>query len=411
MKQIGIIGGGAGGLMAAISAAQELRRMNAHTAVEVVIYEADPERVGRSILATGNGRCNWSNARISSAEYRNSEFVECAFNQVTPQAVREQFSCLGLSWREEAQGRLYPYANKASSVLSVLRAALARYGVRVEYGKQAVAIEQQNGRYHLRFADKAIKHADALVLACGGRAVSAIEFSSSLKLQSTAPVLGPLEVNDAGKKLTRQLNNIRVRCVASLKRDGEIVASEQGELLFRDYGVSGVCVFNLSRLAKPGDFIVINFVPDFAAGNKHWLLQKSRNLVAAFASENMTYDDVLRGILLPQVAKVVLGELGFKPEDVCTDDGIGKVSCMLEKFKLQVTGIGDARQCQVWRGGLDVACFNAETCESRDLPGFYAAGEALDVDAPCGGYNLHWAWASGMLAGDNAAKCVVGEGK
>lgn len=427
MKQIAIIGGGAAGLMAAIAAAQELRRASADVAgadvtgehagaqqsagecagaqaAEVVVYEADPERVGRSILATGNGRCNFSNTHIDPSLYRNAEFVQAAYRNVPASQVLKQFSRLGLVWREEAQGRLYPQANKASSVLDVLRAAAQSLGVRFEFGKQATGVEKADGRFHIRFKDSSLAHADAAVLAVGGRAVDKIELPQPLVCAAASPVLGPLEVDDAGKKLTRQLNNIRVRCEVSLKRGGEIVALEAGELLFRDYGVSGVCVFNLSRLAQPGDFVVINFVAGLTGGDKEWLVARFERLRAACPSARFSYADLLRGLLLPQVAQVLLSQFGFKPEDECTQKGVGMMACMLEKFKLQVAGIGDARQCQVWRGGIDVSQFAPETLQSSALPGFFAAGEALDVDAPCGGYNLHWAWASGMAVGVSAAQ-------
>lgn len=313
MKKIAIIGGGAAGLAAAIAAGNELARLGAADECEIVLFEADPERVGRSILATGNGRCNFSNAHIDPACYRNADFVEAALRslarlfkvsewgsvqlvgaygasaqgRVQPAGafeapgrestqsasafeapVQRFFSDLGLMWREEGEGRMYPAANKASSVLDVLRAALDVSGARVEFGKSLRAIEapaRGNGRFHLRFSDGTIAHAEKVVLAVGGRGVSAVDTSSVIPCEPMRPVLGPLATDS---RITRQLNNIRVKCAVSLERSGSLVAREEGELLFRDYGVSGVCVFNLSRFACEGDVLSIDFLPHMSAADR-----------------------------------------------------------------------------------------------------------------------------------------------
>ena len=202
MKKIAIIGGGAAGLAAAIAAGNELARLGAADECEIVLFEADPERVGRSILATGNGRCNFSNAHIDPACYRNADFVEAVLRSLARLSevfewgsvqhvgaygtsaqgssqpasafeapVQRFFSDLGLMWREEGEGRMYPAANKASSVLDVLRAALDVSGARVEFGKALRAIEapaKGKTRFHLRFSDGSIAHAEKVVLAVGG---------------------------------------------------------------------------------------------------------------------------------------------------------------------------------------------------------------------------------------------------
>lgn len=440
MKTIAIIGGGAAGLAAAITAGEKLRREGLAESVEVVLYEADPERVGRSILATGNGRCNFSNARIDSCLYRNAGFVEGSLRELarlwdalgpdfaeTPACervesesaieptgleapVHEFFSHHGLMWRQEVQGRLYPLANKASSVLDVLRAAAHAAGVQMRFGRELCRIEAGKGgkRIHLRFRDGSIEHADAAVIAVGGRAIDKVELPAGIARCSSAPVLGPLR---ADARIARQLNNIRVKCAVALLRGGDVVAREEGELLFRDYGVSGVCVFNLSRFAQEGDFLSIDFLPQLpAAARESWLFSRRKHLSARLGQNApLSAENVLCGVVLPQVARVVCRYAGVDADRPLAKRDVAALACALGAFKLGVQGIGDAKQCQVTRGGVDVSSVCASTMEAVTIPGLFFAGEALDVDAPCGGYNLHWAWASGMLAGASAAASVFAE--
>lgn len=447
MKKIAIIGGGAAGLAAAIAAGNELARLGAADECEIVLFEADPERVGRSILATGNGRCNFSNAHIDPACYRNADFVEAAlrslarlsevfeWGSVQPVGaygasaqgsaqsasafeapVQRFFSNLGLMWREEGEGRMYPAANKASSVLDVLRAALDVSGARVEFGKALRAIEapaRGKGRFHLRFSDGSIAHAEKVVLAVGGRGVSAVDTFSVIPRELTRPVLGPLATDS---RITRQLNNIRVKCAVSLERSGSLVAREEGELLFRDYGVSGVCVFNLSRFACEGDVLSIDFLPHMPAADRDaWLFARRKHLSARLGENGqIAAEDVLRGAMLLQVAQVLCKCAGIDPARPLSKKDVLALSRVIGGLRLTVRGIGDAKQCQVSRGGLSIAAFDPQTMGAVRASGLFAAGEALDVDAPCGGYNLHWAWSSGLLAGVSAARSAVsadGEGE
>ena len=430
METLAIIGGGASGLAAAVAAAAHLR---VHALrgpdrfalpMNIVVYERD-DRVGRSILATGNGRCNFSNASIDPGLYYNGEFVAEVFAALEERAahsgalqpgdlphadaVHALFVVLGLVWREEGGGRQYPRANKASTVLDVLRAAAAAYGVRTVCDVRIDAVEpprSPEGRFTLRTSDGAFERVDAVVVACGGRAADSIELPGC-RLLRTRPVLGPLRTKE---KLVRELDNIRVRCAVSLMRSqdgargkaGVCVARERGELMFRKYGVSGIVVFNLSRFAWPGDVLSIDMLPSEAEADARGFMCR-RAYAHAERFGRVTCDDVLRGLVLPPVAHVLVRSCGLALADSCDDAACALLADALGGFSLTVEGIGDAGLCQVHRGGFSVEDFDATTLESRSVPGLYAAGEALDVDAPCGGYNLHWAWASGMLAGIGAA--------
>lgn len=403
MGRLAIIGGGAAGLAAAVTAARELRMLGVPG--DVAVYEAD-ERVGRSILATGNGRCNFSNARIDAGAYRNAAFVGSALGALTAGSdpVHAFFEDLGLVWREEGEGRLYPLANKATSVLDVLRAAAADFGVREACGRRAVRLDvpdRPGGRFNIRFADGTVGHADAVVLATGGRTVREL-LPEGIGFAAARPVLGPLRT---ATDVVRHLNNLRVRCAVTLAGpDGAPKAREAGELLFRDYGVSGIAVFNLSRFARPGDALLLDLLPQFDARACEQNLRNRRARLGAPTGEGL-----LVGMFVSQVARAVLKQAGLRPDAPFADGDAPALARTLKGFALAVRGVGDARQCQVTRGGFAVAAFDARTLEARELPGLFAAGEALDVDAPCGGYNLHWAWASGMLAGRAAAERLMKE--
>lgn len=435
MKRLAIIGGGAAGLAAAISAMREAKRelnqscgnvdessegLPDRIPFDVVLYEAD-ERVGRSILATGNGRCNFSNAHIDAAVYHHAKFVEAALHELANwrgsqgcelesrklegDPVCEFFESLGLVWREESEGRLYPLANKASSVLDVLRTQADRAGVRMHCSQRVVRIDpsQHAGEcFHIHFDNGEVVPAEAVIVAVGGVPARGL-MPSAIACAKPRAVLGPLCTDVAP---IRKLNNIRVRCTVSLvEPGGRVKARERGEVLFRDYGVSGIAVFNLSRFAQPGDMLCIDFLPHIPADTSERFMAERYKCIALDVNKP-TGEDLLRGMVLPAVADAVLRAAGLKPNRALTKRDIPLLAHVLKAFSLEVRGIGDARQCQVHRGGADVAAFDPCTMEAHRVPGFYVVGEALDVDAPCGGYNLHWAWASGMLAGRSAARVL-----
>lgn len=476
-KRIAVIGGGAAGLAAAISAARESAIAGA--AAQVVVFDAD-ERIGRSILATGNGRCNFSNASIDAGQYYNSGFVSKALDALATSCealslseldeggdrVRQQprnmqpcantssedpvlrfFADLGMLWREEGEGRLYPVTGKASTVVDVLRFAARSLGALEACERRVVRIEtprEGGGLFHLRFSDGSIEHAASVIVAVGGKHAfgldEALPASQRVRGRSLSPasgsevaggsqtllppayavkafrpVLGPLSVSE---QAPRQLDNIRVRALVELHEgcpSGTKKAEQAGEVLFRSYGVSGICIFNLSRFAEPGDTLLINFMPSMdEAACARFIEQRHRRLAASASVfprvATVTNEALLRGVLLPVVAHVVLEHAGLGEKEPFEKGAAAKLAAALTRFPLTVTGVGDTRQCQVMRGGLAVGQFDPATMESRFDAGLFAAGEALDVDAPCGGYNLHWAWASGLLAG-RAAACRLQGGR
>ena len=367
-----VVGGGAAGLVAGIVAAES----GAH----VVVLERDLE-CGRTILATGNGRCNFVNRRLDPASYNDPAFVGAVCDASWLDDVLGFFRECGLAWAEEAEGRLYPLSRQAASVRNVLLARARRAGVLLAPAREVIDIRLVAGSALVRCQELhgdercASLGASSVVLASGGGMAS---FATNLELsmRAASPVLCPLACT--GIDLA-PLDGRRVHTKLSLRRDGHEVAREHGEVLFRDYGVSGIAAFNLSRHALAGDKLVLDLLPGLSVEQ-----------AVALAAHT------LDGVLDPTMAKVLLAQYGSRGEAVAH----------AKRLELRVEGPAESDRAQVSRGGLSTDQFSPATLEAHDVPGVYACGEALDVDGPCGGFNLAWAWKSGMVAGRAAAQAV-----
>ncbi len=396
-----VIGGGAAGLTAAIAAARQ--------GATVTVLEAGA-RVGRKILASGNGRCNLDNADAAPDAYNQPEFVEPVLRAHTCDDIRAFFAELGLLTYADDEGRIYPATNVANSVLDVLRLECARLGVEercdfevarvsVSRGEDGGAVPVGADSVEVFSADGARVVADAVLVATGGG--SALLATLGHGRVATTPVLGPIKTDP---RWVRRLSGIRVRCAASLLDEaGEAVATERGELLFRDYGVSGIMVFDLSRSLDRGRVLSIDFFPDAALAELEATLTRRGETLGHRTAE--TFFD---GMLHHAVGLVVLAAAGLNGATPGAELPAGELAALLKDFRLEVTGGPDAKQAQVTRGGAPVAEFDPVTLESRLAPGVFAAGEVLDVDGRCGGFNLHWAWASGLVAGGSAARVAAG---
>ena len=412
---IAIVGGGASGLAAAIAAAQEARIAGRSLSIGVLEQR---DRVGKSILATGNGRCNFTNEHILWGEYRNGVFVNQVLEALGPQdAVLDFFEGWGLEWRQEAEGRRYPQANKASVVVDVLRAAAAELGVTETCNTQVAHVHVPAGEYHhftLHQDDGALMRAHSVVVACGGLGAEMLHVES-LQPEPLVPVLGPLRCTQDSCQFTRELDNVRVRCSVNLFRPQDattniLIASRTGELLFRPYGVSGICIFDLSRFAQPGDTLSINFLSISDPNRAHDYLARRWDDLHERYGEHLDIACMLRGMVLPRVAEALCKRNGVNLHALCQASDVDDLACMLCHCTLDVEGMGDKAQCQVHRGGFRVDEVDPQTLAVHRVPGLHVVGEALDVDGPCGGYNLHWAWASGLVAGRAAARAMLAEG-
>ncbi|WP_028264490.1 aminoacetone oxidase family FAD-binding enzyme [Atopobium fossor] len=376
-----VLGGGAAGLAAAITAAE--------AGASTLIIEKDYE-CGRTILATGNGRCNFTNLYLEAKHFNNPSFVEATLGHTPLEDILSFFRASGLMWTQK-EGRLYPRSLSAASVRSVLLKRAQRAGVVMACCREAQSVnyDAKNDTYQVdvreNFAeDEHVTYttlsARKLIVASGG---GSNELLDSFKMPriATRPGLCALSCESS---LLNKLDGKRSQANLSLFKGMFPHMVEHGEVLFRSYGLSGIAVFNLSRIAEPGDKIEIDLVPEYSEGE---IGQRLFEL----GMDNATYD----GILDPELAQVVL--------DMARSCHEQNIAHFIKHLPLVVTGLADTAHAQVTRGGFDCASFCATTLEALEQPGLYCIGEALDIDGECGGFNLSWAWKSGMVAGACAA--------
>lgn len=382
-----VVGGGASGLVAAIAAAEAGAR--------VCVLEQDLE-CGRKILATGNGRCNFANEDLDPARYRNGAFVAKVAGARWLEEVLGFFGASGLAWASE-EGRLYPLSRQAASVRNVLLARARRVGVTLAPARKVTSVARAADDWKVAFSpatpgEKGAPQAGgitarAVVMAAGGGS----ELAHGLGLSTVAegPVLCALACEPENNGLELALvDGRRAHAHARLLRGGSELWAEDGEVLFRPWGLSGICVFDLSRRAEAGDVISLDLTCGMADA---WL---------EAAAATGTAD----GVLDPQVA-AALGAAGGNPASALA------ALRQARSLRFLVTDRAETERAQVTRGGLDVTGFFPETLECATLPGLFACGEALDVDADCGGFNLAWAWRSGQVAGASAAALALSQNR
>lgn len=373
---VAVLGGGAAGLCAAITAAEALGANK-----RVVVFEKALES-GRTILATGGGRCNFTNADLSFENFSHPEFVQdvCKNKDTFLADILAFFRSSGLAWATEDEGRMYPLTRQASSIQSLLLKRAQKAGVQFALGREVTLVKPQRNNFIVAFkecfaGEKTYEiHASSVVLATGG--LTTTKLAESLQLQTTSLRPGLCALTCTPQPPT-SLDGKRVRAHASLVRNGAVLKQESGELLFRSFGLSGIMIFNLSRTALPGDVLEIDLLP-----------QLTEEEVAA-AVEAHTTD----GLLDPQIA-AYLG----------TNNPVEITIAKAHKMTFTVTGASSKVVPQVCIGGISIDQVDTNTLEAHGVPGLFIAGEALDIDAQCGGFNLSWAWKSGMVAGLAAAK-------
>lgn len=385
-SQVIVLGGGAAGLAGAIAAARRGER--------VTVLEAKP-RVGSSILATGNGRCNLSHTPISAGDYNNPSFVGPILEAHSPDAIAEFFADLGLAMYTDDEGRVYPLSNNANSVLDVLRLECARLGVDIVCDfKVAKLASTADGGFVATSEDGRQVRGESVIVATGGGASLLADLGHTMV--AFEPVLVPLRTET---EPIRGLSGVRVRCRASILRsDGQAAAIEQGEMLFRDYGVSGIMVFDLSRHLGQGSTLSIDFLPEVSLADLTSQLVARRE-----AFTERTADVFLTGLFHSRVSTALLRAAHIGAKKPVSEISCENLAQTIKNFTLAVRGAGDPKQAQVTRGGAVVEEFDPRALESKRVAGVFAAGEVLDVDGRCGGYNLHWAWSSGLVAGESAA--------
>ena len=399
---IGIIGGGASGMAAALAAAENPN-------VQVLLFERQA-RLGRKLQATGNGRCNLTNLHASEGGYHGEDaaFAVTAIKSFGPEETLEWFRDMGLFTVAEDSGRVYPYSDQANSVVDVLRFALGRPNIQVLTGVEIAKMRRTGVTFTLETAE-AKYVCDKVIVACGGLAgtklggsMAGYKLLNKLGHHSTRlrPTLVQLKSSWGG---VVSLKGVRANCHARILHDGALFAQSTGELQFTEYGVSGPVIFEISRdvCQGAGQWLCrLDFLPGISRETLLAELQRRQGTA-------LTAEDLLTGILHNRLGRVLSKAVGIAANQLIkdlTEDDLEAVCHAVKAFDVPLTEPLGMDSAQVTAGGILTAEFDAATMESKLVPGLYACGEVLDIDGDCGGYNLQWAWSSGRLAGRSAGK-------
>ncbi len=397
---IGIIGGGAAGMAAALAAAE-------NPGARVVVLERQ-QRVGKKLSATGNGRCNLTNTHADARGYHGEDpsFARGALDRFPVAETLSWFRKLGLYTVAEDLGRVYPYSDQANSVVDVLRFALEKPNIEVKLAFEVEKVKKTPEGFRVESREEAVL-CDRLIIACGGLAGTRLGGSMAgykllRSLGHRCTKLRPALVQiKSGWGAVASLKGVRCSCHARILRDGALHSESRGELQFTEYGISGPVVFEISRDVCQGKgewTALLDFLPDMGEDTlaSELIRRKDSQLPAS---------ELLTGILHNRLGRVLVQAQGIAPyvpirQLEAPELRAAAHSC--KAFSIPLTEPMGMDSAQVTAGGILTSEFDPETMESRLVPGLYACGEVLDIDGDCGGYNLQWAWSSGRLAGAHA---------
>lgn len=395
-------------MLAAISAA----RLGAH----VTILEKN-QRVGKKILATGNGRCNFTNVNAGYSCYssENPGFVQKALSDFTASDAISFFEELGIQHKVEEMGKVFPMSDQASSILDVLLYELNRLGVNIICDSNVVDIIPENGSFILKTKDGNKYRGDSVVLAPGGKAMPSsgsdgYGYDLALKLghtmTDTFPALVQLMLEG---DYFKRIDGVKFIGTAEIIDNNGSVIKDRGDILFTNYGVSGPPVLQISRkageLLKSGKqaTLKISILDTISKEEVTDLIDRR------FKTDlNKTLEFSFVGLINKRLIPVVLLQAGIsdlkRPVSGITSKERDRIAEILTDWRFNIRGTKSWPSAQVTAGGINTREIEENTMESLLVKGLYFAGEIMDVDGMCGGYNLQWAWSSGFIAGRSAAK-------
>jgi len=400
-QKIFIIGGGASGLLAAIIASQNHAK--------VTIFERN-QRIGKKILATGNGRCNYTNTLLTKSDYNHPDFVELALQVMSPEKTIGLFENLGISPKVEDYGKTFPLSEQASSIVDVFLFEIERLGINVELETFITKISKSKTGFVLISDTGKEYFADKVIIATGGKAMP--KSGSDGSGYVLAKQLGHhiIDVFPSLVKLTiespylKHLDGVKLDSVVELVSRDEVIQTESGDILFTSYGMSGPTILQLSRKAntllkdKQECFINLKII---TRQNRTDILNR------LIRNRENPIEYALIGLINKRLISVIIKEAGIQKlstlvKDLKVDEQERLINLLLN-WQLKITGSKGFDDAQVSAGGVDINEINPSTMESKIVKGLYFAGEVMDIDGLCGGYNLQWAWASGYIAGSYAS--------
>ena len=402
---IGIIGAGASGMAAAIAASR-------NESAQVFLFERQA-RVGRKLQATGNGRCNLTNLHACAESYHGEEssFVRHALDKIGVDKTLKWFQDLGLYVTAEPSGRVYPYSDQANSVVDVLRFALQKPNIQLLTGCEIKRVRKAEKGFFVE-GDGQKYSCDRVIIACGGLAGTKLGGSISgyqilkgfgHRITKLRPALVQIKSDWSG---CAGLKGVRANCHAAIYYNGCLHSQSKGELQFTEQGLSGPVIFEISRDVCQGAGVWLcrlDLLPDMTAEDLLRELQRRRN-------GQLLAEELLTGILHNRLGRVVTAAAGIRLSQRIADLGdesLQEVCKVAKSFEVVLTEPLGMDAAQVTAGGALTAQFDPMTMQSLLVPSLYACGEVLDIDGDCGGYNLQWAWSSGIIAGASAAEVAL----
>ncbi len=395
--KVGIIGGGASGLISAIYASLKN---------DVTILEKN-SKCGKKILLTGNGRCNFGHYPLEVSKYHsfNKDFLTDIISNENEEEIIDFFTKLGLVY-ENKNGYYYPFSNQASSILNILLNEVERRNILVKTDCNVINIIKKDDKFIVKTKDEDLEF-DRVVMAVGGASApktgsdgSGYALLSNLGHHIIKP-LPALVMLEGREKYFKLWNGVRSAVNVSLEVDNKKIKEEKGEIQLTSYGVSGICIFNLSRyVSRALDnnqkvTLKINFVPFLTSNDFNLYLSKLANI---------SLKEILEGFLNYKLIDIILDKSRLSKDLLKNDMTFKDIETLynvLTNFSLEITGVKDFNYSQVTTGGLDTLEVNPQTFESKIVKGLYIIGEVLDVDGDCGGYNLAFAFISGKRAGES----------
>lgn len=405
MSKVVVIGGGASGLVSAIKASK-----NHH---EVIILERNSV-CGKKILATGNGRCNYFNEDQDIRHY-HSKHRKRLVEVITKQRLEEVltfFRHIGIVPRIHA-GYYYPYSNQAVSIQNSLIEEARSLRVQFECDTFVSSIKKIDSIYFIETTQKTFQ-ADIIILATGGMAApkmgtdgSGYQLAKSLGHTVIKPVPALVQLNSMGKFL-KEWSGIRADVEIKLQEDDQFIQLESGEILLTNYGVSGICVMQLSGQVARGldegkkEQLIINFLPQFASNRQEFIqFMDERNELLSNRNISLLLDSILNYKLVNTLIKNAGISISRRWDQLSSREKSILASNFVE-FRLDIISTNSFLKAQVTSGGVPLTEVNLKTMESKIIKNLYFAGEILDVNGDCGGYNLTFAWISGLIAGEVA---------
>ena len=405
--QVIIMGGGAAGMLAAIFA----RRQGA----DVTILERN-SRIGKKILATGNGRCNFTNINADLSCYygNNPQFAYHALSTFGSKETIDFFEKLGIAHKVEDFGKVFPMSDQASSILDVLLYELTEIGVKIITNAYVKRIRKERNQFWIELEDGSTLQGERVILATGGKAMpstgsdgNGYQLAKSLghTIVHLFPALVQLKLEGSYFK---QIQGVKLVGTAEILAGNRSLAKDRGDILFADYGVSGPPILQISRkagelLQEKKEAILKLTIMDMMSKEDltHLISERLKN------GSRKTIEFCLVGLINKRLIPVLLKEAGLK-DSKCLAGNVSlqeqeQIVNLMMDWRFKVRGTKSWPSAQVTVGGVDTREINPDTMESKLVKGLFFAGELVDIDGLCGGFNLQWAWSSGFIAGQNAA--------